>query len=66
MILNLQILSTQRKNNGGLPMLPTCAASFSCLLVLPALAANLFMLLTYAANFEMLPFTGFEPGTAAL
>jgi hypothetical protein len=47
-------------------MLLTCAASFGCLLVLPALAANMFMLLTYAANLEMLAFEGFEPGTAAL
>jgi hypothetical protein len=30
----------------------TCAASFGCLLVLPALAANLFMLLTYAATWK--------------
>jgi hypothetical protein len=47
-------------------MLLTCAASFGCLLVLPALAANLFMMLTYAANLEMLAIAGFEPGTAAL
>jgi hypothetical protein len=47
-------------------MLLTCAASFGCLLVLPALAANLFMLLTYAANLEMLAIAGFKPGIAAL
>jgi hypothetical protein len=34
--------------------------------VLPALAANLFMMLTYAANLEMLAIAGFEPGTTAL
>jgi hypothetical protein len=34
--------------------------------VLPALAANLFMLLTDAANLEMLAIAGFEPRTAAL
>ncbi len=44
----------------------TGAASFGCLLVLPALAANLFMMLTYAAKLEMLAIAGFEPGTAAL
>jgi hypothetical protein len=30
------------------------------------LAANLFILLTYAANLEMLAFAGFETGTSAL
>jgi hypothetical protein len=34
--------------------------------VLPALAANFFMMLTYATNLEMQAIARFEPGTAAV